>query len=66
VQIEKYQWVIIDVGGQKVERRKWIHSLQNLTALIYFVAMDEYDIQSDDEPGKTKMEESLGIWEEVR
>lgn len=63
--VEKYNWTLVDVGGQKVERRKWIHSQTNLNALIYFVALDEYDIKSDDEPGKTKLEESIAIYEET-
>lgn len=63
--VDKYTWTIVDVGGQKVERRKWVHSQQGMNALIFFVALDEYDVQSEDEPGKTKMEEALDIWDET-
>jgi len=60
-QVEKYQWTLIDVGGQKVERRKWIHSQQNLTAVIFFAALDEYDVQNE-EAGKFGIDESLDVW----
>lgn len=60
----KNHWTLIDVGGQKVERRKWIHSQQNLNAMIYFVSMDEYDVQNE-EAGKSGIEESLEVWKET-
>lgn len=63
--VDKYTWTIVDVGGQKVERRKWVHSQQGMNALIFFVALDEYDVMSEDEPEKTKMEEALDIWDET-
>lgn len=55
---------MIDVGGQRVERRKWVHSQTDLTAVIYFAALDEYDVIGETE-GKTGMEESLDVWQEV-
>jgi len=62
--VDKHNWVIIDVGGQRVERRKWVHSQSNLTAVIYFVALDEYDVLGEDE-SKSGMQESLDVWEET-
>lgn len=62
---DRYYWTVVDVGGQKVERRKWIHSKTGINALIFFVALDEYDTMSEDAPGKTKMEEALDIWSET-
>lgn len=34
---------IIDVGGQKDERRKWIHCFEDVRCFIYLVAISEYD-----------------------
>lgn len=34
---------MVDVGGQKSERRKWIHCFENVTSIIYLVALSEYD-----------------------
>ncbi|KAG2224379.1 hypothetical protein INT45_006779 [Circinella minor] len=34
---------IVDVGGQKSERRKWIHCFEDVTAIIFVVAMSGYD-----------------------
>ena len=34
---------IVDVGGQRSERRKWIHCFENVTSIIFFSALSEYD-----------------------
>lgn len=34
---------MVDVGGQRSERRKWIHCFENITSIIYLAAISEYD-----------------------
>lgn len=34
---------MVDVGGQRSERRKWIHCFENITSVIYLAAISEYD-----------------------
>lgn len=33
----------MDVGGQRSERRKWIHCFESVTSIIFLVALSEYD-----------------------
>ncbi len=42
---------LVDVGGQRSERKKWIHCFEGVTAIIFCVAMSEYDLvlAEDDE-----------------
>ena len=35
---------MFDVGGQRSERKKWIHCFEGVTAIIFIVAMSEYDL----------------------
>jgi guanine nucleotide-binding protein G(i) subunit alpha len=35
---------LVDVGGQRSERKKWIHCFEDVTAIIFCVAMSEYDL----------------------
>ena len=44
---------MIDVGGQRSERRKWIHSFEEVTSVMFLVAISEYD-------QKLRLEESGG------
>jgi hypothetical protein len=34
------EFTIVDVGGQRSERRKWLHIFENITAVIYLAALD--------------------------
>ena len=35
---------VVDVGGQRSERKKWIHCFEDVTAILFFVALSEYDM----------------------
>lgn len=34
---------MFDVGGQRSERKKWIHCFDSVTSIIFCVALSEYD-----------------------
>lgn len=34
---------MVDVGGQRSERKKWIHCFENVTSIIFLAALNEYD-----------------------
>jgi G-protein alpha subunit len=43
---------MVDVGGQRSERRKWIHCFENVTSIIFLAVLSEYDMilfESDNE-----------------
>jgi len=60
------RWEIIDVGGQLPERAKWYSIVQEgFTSIIYFAALDEYNMESSEDKEKTKMEVSINIFSEI-
>jgi len=62
---EDISFKMLDVGGQRSERRKWIHCFEGVTAIIFCVAMSEYDQTLREDPTKNRMEESLALWDEI-
>jgi len=38
---------LFDVGGQRNERRKWIHLFEGVSAVIFCVAISEYGLPFD-------------------
>ena len=34
---------LYDVGGQRSERKKWIHCFENVDAIVFLAACSEYD-----------------------
>lgn len=39
-----YVYRMFDVGGQRSERKKWIHCFEGVTAIIFCVALSAYDL----------------------
>lgn len=58
-------WRMVDVGGQRNERKKWIHCFQDVTALIFCVAMSEYDLKLYEDERVNRMHESVTLFEEI-
>jgi len=56
---------MIDVGGQRTERRKWIHCFQDVRALIYCVAMSEYNLKLFEDARVNRMHESVAMFKEL-
>jgi len=56
---------MFDVGGQRSERRKWIHCFESVTSIIFCVAISEYDQVLLEERTQNRMQESLVLFESV-
>ncbi|CAG8433736.1 10428_t:CDS:2 [Diversispora eburnea] len=53
---------MFDVGGQRSERKKWIHCFENVTAIVFLVAISEYDqLLLEDETVIDRFAEKLPI-----
>ncbi|XP_067824485.1 guanine nucleotide-binding protein subunit alpha-11-like [Heptranchias perlo] len=53
---------IVDVGGQKSERRKWIHCFENVTSIIFLASLSEYDQVLEESENENRMRESLALF----
>lgn len=56
---------MFDVGGQRSERKKWIHCFESVTSIIFCVALSEYDQVLLEESGQNRMAESLILFDSV-
>ncbi|KAG9281845.1 guanine nucleotide-binding protein subunit alpha-11-like [Astyanax mexicanus] len=56
---------MVDVGGQRSERKKWIHCFENVTSIIFLVALSEYDQVLLENPNENRMEESLALFKTI-
>ncbi|KAF8311283.1 G-protein alpha subunit [Clavulina sp. PMI_390] len=56
---------MFDVGGQRSERRKWIHCFEAVTSIIFCVAISEYDQVLLEEKAQNRMQESLVLFESI-
>jgi len=56
---------MVDVGGQRSERRKWIHCFENVTSIIFLVALSEYDQILFESDNENRLEESLLLFRTI-
>jgi len=63
--ISGHEFRLVDVGGQRSERRKWLHCFQDVTAIIFCVSMSEYDQMLHEDNKVRRTEESMKLFEEI-
>ncbi|XP_078252350.1 guanine nucleotide-binding protein subunit alpha-14 [Rhinoraja longicauda] len=63
--LENIIFRMVDVGGQRSERRKWIHCFENVTSIIFLVALSEYDQALAECDNENRMEESKALFKTI-
>ncbi|KRZ25803.1 Guanine nucleotide-binding protein alpha-7 subunit [Trichinella pseudospiralis] len=56
---------VIDVGGQRSERKKWIHCFDNVNAIIFISSLSEYDQTMREDNFTNRMHESLKLFDSI-
>ncbi|XP_031562360.1 guanine nucleotide-binding protein G(o) subunit alpha-like [Actinia tenebrosa] len=62
---KRLHFKLVDVGGQRSERKKWIHCFEDVTAIIYCVALSAYDLTLEEDETTNRMDESLKLFESI-
>ena len=66
----KFDWEsvvfrMVDVGGQQSERRKWMHCFEDVTSIMFLVALSDYDQMLVEENNINRMEESKALFKHI-
>ena len=56
---------MVDVGGQRSERKKWIHCFQQVMGLIFCVAISEYDQKLYEDDQVNRLHEAIVLFDEI-
>lgn len=56
---------MFDVGGQRSERKKWIHCFENVTSVIFLAAISEYDQVLIEDETVNRMQEALTLFDSI-
>uniref|UniRef100_A0A915CLY7 Uncharacterized protein n=1 Tax=Ditylenchus dipsaci TaxID=166011 RepID=A0A915CLY7_9BILA len=56
---------IFDVGGQKTERRKWIHIFDNVNSIFFIAAISEYDQQMREDLSTNRMHDAIELFRNI-
>jgi len=63
--IENNPFQMFDVGGQRNERKKWIHCFENVTAVMFVAAISEFDEVLYEDEHTNRVSEALHLFEEI-
>jgi len=63
--IENQPFKMFDVGGQRNERKKWIHCFENVTAVMFVAAISEFDQVLYEDEHTNRMTEALHLFDEI-
>jgi len=56
---------MFDVGGQRNERKKWIHCFEHVTAVLFVGVLSEYDLVLFEDPTQNRMVETITLFDDI-
>jgi len=62
---DKISFRVVDVGGQRSERRKWIHCFDCVTAIIFCASLSGYDQVLREDRTQNRMHEAILLFDEI-
>lgn len=63
--MENTHFKIYDVGGQRNERKKWIHCFSGVNAVLFVAALSGYDMVLYEDQDTNRMHEALDLFDEI-
>ncbi|KGO69270.1 Fungal G-protein, alpha subunit [Penicillium italicum] len=54
---------MVDVGGQRSERKKWIHCFEDVSCMIFVAAISGYDQRTAEDPNANQMHEAFILFD---
>lgn len=63
--LEDTAFKMYDVGGQRGERKKWIHCFDDVTAIMFIASLSEYNQVLAEDRTKNRLDESLDLFDGI-
>ena len=55
----------MDVGGQRSERRKWIHCFEHVSSIIFIASLAEYNLHLVEDSSVNRLDESIALFQTI-
>lgn len=62
---KKQRFKMLDVGGQKSERRKWVHCFEDISGILFVASLTSYNEKMWEEDDKNRMEDSVQLFHQI-
>ncbi|KAJ3428658.1 guanine nucleotide-binding protein g(o) subunit alpha [Anaeramoeba flamelloides] len=63
--LNDFKFTMVDVGGQRNERRKWIHCFEDVTSIIFVSSLCGYNQTLREDSLVNRMTESLNLFKDI-
>jgi len=63
--VDGTKFILVDVGGQRSERKKWMYCFEDVTAVLFVVALSGFDLTLYEDRKTNRMHESLKLFHEI-
>ena len=64
-QAEKLSVCLIDVGGDRSQRRKWLHCFESVDAILFVSSLSEYNQTLAEDPTVNRMDEAVKLFKYI-
>uniref|UniRef100_A0A7E4WC98 Guanine nucleotide-binding protein G(s) subunit alpha n=1 Tax=Panagrellus redivivus TaxID=6233 RepID=A0A7E4WC98_PANRE len=64
-EIDKVHFQMVDVGGQRSERKMWIQCFNDVTAIVFVCSSSSYNLALAENPSEKRLKESLALFQSV-
>ena len=65
ITVDGTRFKLLDVGGMRSERRKWINFFDNCQVLLFFAPLCDYELQLKEDPSVNRMHDSLALFDQI-
>lgn len=62
ISIPPLHFLVVDVGGQRNERRKWLHAFDDVSALVFVVNLAGYHSVLYEDQATNRMQECINLF----
>ncbi|KAL6741523.1 hypothetical protein Aduo_014768 [Ancylostoma duodenale] len=63
--IKNFTFKVFDVGGQKAQRRKWIHIFDDVHAVLFITSLSEYNQVLAEDNKTNRMRDSIELFDQI-
>jgi len=56
---------LVDVGGQRNERKKWVNAFKDIQVVLYVFSLNDYDLLCYEDDKTNRLKESLEEFEKI-
>ena len=62
IKFQGHRFRMVEVGGQRSERRKWIHCFEDVDSTIFLASLSEYDLNLFEDCQINRLKESIALF----